>query len=130
MPDYAVFLNLGTSKAQLNSIFYDMITLIFVLCYYAFLSTRESELETIQSESGSLRRIYEDISEDSLPKKTRGRKFFNFFKKSIYNMSHILILIFVLIFISQSFGVISSFYCLFCLIFIYKANEVIKNEES
>ncbi|CAG9318174.1 PIEZO2_4 [Blepharisma stoltei] len=52
------------------------------------------------------------------------------FKSAFYNSSHFLILPIVLLFISQSHGLISGVYCLFCLIFIYKSNEIIKSEKS
>ncbi|CAG9310076.1 PIEZO2_1 [Blepharisma stoltei] len=128
--DYATFLNLGTSISQLHSIFYDLLTFLFILGYYTFLSTRESELEGFEDSIEPKLSQSHSSSDTNITRKTRGRKIFKFVKKAMYNMSHILILIFVLIFISLSYGVVSSLYCLFCLIFIFKANEVIRNEES
>lgn len=70
-------------------------------------------------------------NKDEKPKKVKfNKEILLKIKSAVYNASHFLILPIVLLFISQSHGLISGVYCLFCLIFIYKSNEIIKSEKS
>ena len=116
--DDPVFLSLGTSLSQLQDTYYDMLCSLSIMIYYKFLCTKEHELFLLE------------FSNPDQSGPSRGKRVFAFIKKTVYNISHVIIFLFVLLFIIQNNGLISGVYCLFCLIFIYGANEVIRSEEG
>lgn len=115
--DDPVFLNLGTGIDQLQNAYYDLLCTLFIMIYYKFLCTKEHELF-----------LLEMSNPDSHEKNKK--IIFVYVKKIVYNLSHVIIFLFVLMFIIQNSGIISGVYCLFCLIFIYGANEVIRSERG
>lgn len=116
--DDPVFLNLGTDIEQLHNTYPDLLCSLCIMIYYKFLCTKEHELFLI--EHGTIEE----------PATSQGKNIFAWVKKAIYNLSHMIIFLFVLLFIIQNNGLISGVYCLFCLRFIYGANEVIRSEEG
>ena len=115
--DDPVFLNLGTDINQLSSIFYDLLCSMFIMIYYKFLCTKEHELLLLE---------IANPENDSTTDKSVSK--FTIFKNFVYDIAHFVIFLVVLLFIIQNKGLISGVYCLFCLIFIYGANEVIRSE--
>ena len=161
------FLNLGTTLRQLHSVFYDMMTQIFILGYYFYLSFREKQLielknqlentdtlageeyEDNDGERGNIARTEEDHlgpyterSNESPPKSlryepivdgkpdqkerilTKIKEILIYVKEKFYQFSRYLVVAIALLFITQSLGLLSAFYCCFCLIFILKENEI------
>ena len=123
--DQLDFMNLGNHSYQLKYLFGDMGVCLLFYVYFKYLANKEHELKVISETFQKSRRLSQT--------KPHRKRTLDFVKKVIYNYSHIVILTIVLVFISQSYGVISSIYCMFCLIFIYKANVMFidkKNWES
>ena len=123
------FLNLGTNLKQLYSIFYDMLTQIFILIYYFYLSYREKQLGELEI----LNKQFDDtiiikIPDQSIETKEYFLKALKecliFVKLFFYQFSRYLIVGIALLFITQSLGILSAFYCVFCLVFIMKENDI------
>jgi hypothetical protein len=114
--DDPVFLNLGTSFDQLENIYSDLLCSLFIMIYYKFLCTKEHELFLLELANTG----------PEIPSKSK--TIFLLVKKTTYNISHLIIFLFVLLFIIQNNGIISGVYCAFCLIFIYGANQNIRSE--
>ena len=115
-PDDPVFLNLGTSIDQLHSTYLDLLCSLFIMVYYKFLCTKEHELFLLE------------YSNTGPEQPSKSKTIFSLVKKTVYNISHLIIFLFVLLFIIQNNGIISGVYCAFCLIFIYGANQNIRSE--
>ena len=117
-PDDPVFLNLGTSLLQLQNTYSDLLCSLFIMVYYKFLCTKEHELFLLE------------YGHNGPETASRSKTVFLLVKKTIYNISHLIIFLFVLLFIIQNNGIISGVYCGFCLIFIYGANQNIRSERK
>lgn len=122
-PDDPKFFAMGTSITQLNSLVYDFSLLILAHIYYRFL------LLSAVSEMGE--------SHDEIFIQKEAKKSSNWFarfimkaRKIIYSISHLLLMSIVLLLTSQNTGVISLIYCLFCLLFIYRANDFLNKRED
>lgn len=226
----SAFLNLGTKMTQLHSVYYDMLTQIFLLCYYFNLSFREKQLQNIirhinrrKSSASKDNEVYsnkrkrseefklvhaEEMKENSenveeefnqkiwqndgglytinefnedknssflnpikekneendeynlgtyenspekiteiskhekriaeeKSKKERVEKLMNnikelliFIKEKFYQFSRYLVVCIALLFITQSLGLLSAFYCCFCLVFIIKENEIYDSQNT
>jgi Piezo non-specific cation channel, R-Ras-binding domain len=122
----AYFLNLGTNRDQLNSIFYDMLTQVFILIYYFYLYIREKQLLELEKMYDSLEGETE-VTDNTFKKKKLSRdikRVLIFIKKGFYTFARYLVVGITLLFITQSLGLISAFYCVFCLVFIVKENDI------
>ena len=111
--DTLTFFNVGTQMKQTLGLFGDL-GVIWVLCiFFALFAMAEGDLQTVfkQRESG-------------LTKKQRK------YKEIVYSVMHFLVLFIVLVFISESSGFFSLFYCIFCLISIFLANRILRNLNS
>lgn len=117
-PDDPVFLNLGTSLGQLENTYSDLLCSLFIMVYYKFLCTKEHELFLLE------------YGHNGPETSSKSKTIFLLVKKTIYNISHLIIFLFVLLFIIQNNGIISGVYCAFCLIFIYGANQNIRSERK
>jgi Piezo non-specific cation channel, R-Ras-binding domain len=110
----------------LNFMFFDILTQIFAFIYYVHLFKREAQLEFLNEE---LEKLIEPENEGlrSIPHDFKSKlKFFLYDLKNLfYKFARFSIVIIVLLFTTQSEGLISCFYCIFCLIFIFKENSIL-----
>ena len=162
------FLNLGTTLQQLHSVFYDMMTQVFIIMYYFHLSFREKQLidkinklKSSENQTGEesqdsdeCPRIKTSRSQEDIPvlyadrsneypqltlkqsqmgnlgpaknetNLTKIKVVLIYVKEKFYQFSRYLVVGIALLFITQSLGLLSAFYCCFCLIFILKENEI------
>ena len=117
--DDPTFLNLGTSKAQIYNIAYDILFLIGLVVYFEYMDERRLEV------AQAILHVEEDPQDEnkSVPFIVKVKNFF-------YSTAHIFILVLVLIFVSQSSGLTSIIYCLFSLAFLMEANTLLKLDKT
>ena len=126
-----IFLNLGVLEYQFTSIFYDLLIEIFILIYYFYLSIREKQLEKLQKTLSTFQADdIQDEEADSFGFKAKLKQFLFYIKLLFYKFARFSIVIIVLLFITQSVGVLSALYCLFCLVFIFRENSILISDYS
>lgn len=128
--DHAKFLNMGTDARQLYGICYDMLSQVCVLMYYFYLSISEIELQELKIKLTNKSIDERDQGDqgdqgDSIENEGILKQIFIYTKYYFYLFSRLLVVGIVLLFITQSLGLLSSLYCIFCLIFIYKENDIL-----
>lgn len=100
------FLNLGPDLTQLHSLSADLLVLLLTWAYFQHLAgaqTAEDQVQVAGLETA---------------------------KSFVYNFSHVLILVLVLVFVSQSAGLSAVVYCVFCLVFLFKSNQLLRSEKG
>lgn len=103
------FLNLGNNINQTFGLIGDFLLFAVLGIYYAVFSLGPSEFSAVIKRSNS-----------SIIKKQTS------YKEIFYSSVHFFILFIVLIFISESSGLFSLCYCIFCLIAIFMATKILK----
>ena len=105
--DVLTFLNLGTEQRQSAGLIGDFLVLWILSVFFPIFSMAQSDTAAIRkSEISKRRKQYKEI---------------------FYSSIHFAILFIILIFISESSGFFSLFYCIFCLICIFLANRILRN---
>ena len=100
------FFNLGPDLTQLHSLSADLLVLLLTLTYFQHLAgaqTAEDQVQVAGLETT---------------------------KSFVYNFAHVVILVLVLVFVSQSAGLSAVVYCVFCLVFLFKANQLLRSEKG
>ena len=112
--DDPTFLNLGTNVYQIYNISYDLLILICILVYFEFVDENRTDVASEPS-----------IPADQSSTELQNLPFRIKVKNLFYSIAHILVLVLVLIFVSQSNGLTSIIYCLFSLAFLMQANTLL-----
>ena len=100
------FLNLGPDLTQLHGLSADLLVILLTWVYFQYLSAVHTSEDKVQIASLETAKSF------------------------VYNSAHIIILVLVLVFVSQSSGLTAIVYCVFCLMFLYKANELLRSEKG
>ena len=100
------FLNLGPDLTQLHSLSADLLVILLTWTYFQHLAGAQAAEDHVQ-----------------VPGLETAKSF-------VYNFAHVVILVLVLVFVSQSSGLSAVVYCVFCLVFLFKANELLRSEKG
>ncbi|CAG9313414.1 unnamed protein product [Blepharisma stoltei] len=143
--DDPFFLNLGSDISQLHSILLDQICILLCMLHFILLVTYKSDrklydsnLQQNQENNEKSEKLedsekYEKLKKPEDSHENEGntlQKTWGFIKRQVYKFSRYLFLFFVLLFTSQSLGLISLIYCIFALLFILKEIDLIESIEN
>lgn len=118
------FLN---GQKHLQSVFLDMATMVFILAYYYYLSYREVQLlylEELYAMYKNKNLNLTDIEGDKKKCSYVIKEALVLIKKAFYQFSRNIVVGIALLFITQSLGLLSAIYCIFCLVFIMKESSI------
>ncbi|CAG9323173.1 unnamed protein product [Blepharisma stoltei] len=120
--DDAYFLSLGTEISQLHSLLYDEIILLLCLFHFIVLSNERDKLKKLEKEKGEFAEAKNEEKETE-----KLKIFMDTLKKNTLRFSRLLLLFLVLLFLTNSFGLISLVYIIFSLLLIIKETTLVKS---
>ncbi|OMJ84229.1 hypothetical protein SteCoe_14717 [Stentor coeruleus] len=125
------FFYLELALEEAYCIFYNILLQFIILIYYFHFSMRELQLDGLQKVLARVTKS--EGSKEELEKsnfKTKFRAIIFQLKVLFYKFARFSIVLIVLMFITQSKGVLSSLYCLFCIIFLFQENSIYLSSDN
>ncbi|OMJ82306.1 hypothetical protein SteCoe_17020 [Stentor coeruleus] len=105
-------------------IFRNILFQLLILIYYFHFSMRELQLDGLQKVLAQVRRNEKPSLSSASSFKLKFRAIMFYLKNLFYKFARFSIVLIVLVFITQSKGVLSSLYCLFCIVFLIQENSI------
>lgn len=123
------YLQLTLEEAYL--IFYNILFQFIIIIYYFHFSMRELQLDGLQKVLARVTRNEGSKEETEQTNfKTKFRAIIFQLKVLFYKFARFSIVLIVLMFITQSKGVLSSLYCLFCIVFLFQENSIYLSSDN
>lgn len=122
------FLKLTLEESQW--IFLNVLFQLLILIYYFHFSMRELQLDGLQKVLARVRRNENPSAPNTSSFKVKFRAIMFYLKNIFYKFARFSIVLIVLVFITQSKGVLSSLYCLFCIVFLIQENSIYVNSDK
>ncbi|OMJ88807.1 hypothetical protein SteCoe_9194 [Stentor coeruleus] len=116
------FLKMSLEEAQW--IFLNVLFQLLILIYYFHFSMRELQLDGLQKVVARARRNEVSSLSDANSFKVKFQALMFYLKNLFYKFARFSIVLIVLVFTTQSKGVLSSLYCLFCINFLIQENSI------